>query len=256
MTRILILEGNTPDMIAAGYVRAADFFVQTFANLDPGLTLTTAAPYAAPITSDDLDAADAVVFTGSGTAWSTDAPEAAPLREAFEVVAKADKPIWGSCNGLQLAAVVLGGGVGASPNGLEVGLAKDVQIAYPKHPMMAGRAQGFAVPCIHRDEVQNLPQDATLIAGNRHSPVQAMTYETNGVDFWGVQYHPEFSAATVADFMRRRSIFDNATGLIPDLEGADSDPTCAVRLGVDPAELQFETRSRELANWLAHLRGG
>ena len=54
------------------------------------------------------------------------------------------KPVWGSCNGLQLAAVVLGGSVAASPNGIEIGLAKDMMKTTDgqAHPMLAAREEG------------------------------------------------------------------------------------------------------------------
>ena len=57
--------------------------------------------------------------------------------------------------------------------------------------MLAGRPIEYAAPCIHRDEVAQLPKDAVLLAGNAHSPVQAFVVETDTVTFWGTQYHPE-----------------------------------------------------------------
>ena len=79
-------------------------------------------PYEGILNADDFAGVDGVVFTGSGVSWSTDAPEAACQRAAMELAFDAGLPSWGSCNGMQLAAVVLGGQVAASPNGLGLAL--------------------------------------------------------------------------------------------------------------------------------------
>lgn len=254
MTTILILEGNTPRANAAGNVASASF-TATLLGLDPDLHLRLAAPYAGRLNPGLFDQADGVVFTGSGEAWATNAPEAAPQRAAMQAAFATGLPVWGSCNGLQLAAVVLGGAVGASPKGSEIGMARDTRLtnAGRAHPMMAGRADGFAVPCIHRDEVQRLPEGAVLLAGNAHSPVQAMAYQTGGVDFWGTQYHPELKPSDIAGYVRTRGIHAGADSLADDLDRAERDPAAAARIGAAPEDLPLAARARELANWLAHV---
>ncbi|MEQ9694483.1 type 1 glutamine amidotransferase [Shimia sp. SDUM112013] len=255
MTTILIIESNTPDLLAIGKSAAASF-VRTFQGIAPEVTLKIACPYAAPLNDDVFDGVDGVVFSGSGVMWSTADAQAAPLRAEMERAFERGRPVWGSCNGMQLAAVVLGGGVGESPNGFEIGAARDTRLSPDgaAHPMMAGRKDGFAVPCIHRDEVQALPEGAVLIAGNAHSPVQAMAYEVGGVDFWGTQYHPEMSMADVAASTGGRSLFDGARDLTDDLARADKDPNAAFRLGTSVEALALQERARELVNWLAHVR--
>lgn len=253
MTTLLIFEGNTPDLIRQGKSDALPF-VGSFMAIDPGLTLWLANPYAGDMPQDLIDGADAAVFTGSGVDWSTEAPEAAPQRAAMEKVFAAGLPTWGSCNGMQLAAVVLGGSVGASPNGLERGIARDIELtrAGQAHPMMAGKPARFASPCAHRDEVKRLPEGAEVIAGNAHSPVQAMTCESGGVDFWGVQYHPECSARDVAGWFRGRG--GDLAETVALLERAEEEAEAAARLGTTPEELALSTRTREMANWLAHVK--
>ncbi|WP_204112864.1 type 1 glutamine amidotransferase [Shimia biformata] len=254
MTQILILEGNSPDMLAAGK-SDAEPFVSTILALDPTVTVTIAAPYAHAVTEDQLAHADGVIFTGSGVDWATDAPEAAPQRDAMEQVFATGKPVWGSCNGMQLAAVVLGGAVGASPNGIEIGLARGITLTEVGaiHPAMAGRVQGFAVPCIHRDEVQRLPKGAVLLAGNDHSPVQAIAYETGGVDFWGAQYHPEFSPDFVAQMVRNKPAALGGEPLATALEGCETDLGAAGGLGATPDMMRLPFRAVEIANWLRHV---
>lgn len=255
MTTILIVESNTPDLLAVGK-SASSFFLKTFQALDASLTLTVVCPYAGPLHEDIYEGVDGVVYTGSGVDWATNAPEAEPLRAEMERTFQMRRPVWGSCNGLQLAAVVLGGDVGASPNGFEIGPARNLtrSDAGAAHTMMAGRTDGWAVPCVHRDEVQQLPEGALLVAGNPHSPVQAMVYEAGGVDFWGTQYHPEMSMADVAASTGGRGLFSGGQNLTADLAIADKDDAAAKRLGTSTAELALGVRARELINWLAHVK--
>lgn len=249
MTTLLIIEANTPDMPPA-----ATGFVDVFAVLDPSVTIRTHSPYVNTFTAVNFSDIDGVIFTGSGVAWSTDAPEGKPQRDAADAVFNTGLPVWGSCNGMQLAATVLGGTVGASPNGLEVGVARDTR-RVGDHPMFHGRADTWAVPCIHRDEVQRLPDGAILTATNDHSPIQAFAYTQNGVDFWGTQYHPELRITGIADYMRERTgIFVDKADMIPDLDAAETAAEAAARIGTTPAALAFDTRTLELANWLNHVK--
>jgi GMP synthase (glutamine-hydrolysing) len=257
--KILILEAETPQLVdaarAKGQQTNAGHYTAALKFRSPGLNIHVAEPYRQPLTQQDLAGVDGVVFTGAGVAWSTDAPQAAALRAAGEMVFGAGIPTIGSCNGLQLATVLLGGTVGPSPKGMEIGLAQGIQItdAGRTHPMMQGRRDGYAVPCIHRDEVQRLPDGAVLIASNAHSPVQAMSYCANGVDFWGMQYHPELSATAISGYVEA-GFFAQGANLANDLRLAETDADAAKRLGGMPEDLCALTRTTELANWLAHLQ--
>ncbi|MEM8577184.1 MAG: type 1 glutamine amidotransferase [Pseudomonadota bacterium] len=252
---ILIVEGNSPARVAQGKT-AADAFVRTFLALGEDRPLRVVQPDTVPLCHDDFDGVIGAIFTGAGNDWATDAPEAAGQRAAMETALDAQVPIWGSCNGLNLAACVLGGTVGACAAGMEVGLARDLALteAGAAHPMMAGRADGFAVPCIHRDGVMDLPAGAEVLAGNAHHPVQAMVYERGGVRVWGTQYHPELSTADIATYLGDRGgLFGAYGGLAADLAAVESDARAAARLGTSQAAQAVPVRAHELSNWLATL---
>lgn len=255
MTTILIVEGNTPDLLVAGRSYSA-CFVRSFQGLAAELNLRVVTPYSAALSADVFQDVDGVVFTGSSVDWPTDAPQAAPLRTEMTRAFDTGLPVWGSCNGLQLAAVILGGSVGASPNGVEIGLARDMRVtdAGLRHPMMAGRMDRFAAPCVHRDEVQSLPDGAVLLAGNAHSRVQAMAYQSSSVDFWGTQYHPELTAPDIGAIVSRQTMAGHDISFGADLNAAETDADAAVRVGSTPAELSLSTRARELLNWIVHVQ--
>ena len=256
MTALLIIEANTPDMIALGGA-AARGFQKCLAVIDPDLDIRIAAPYVADIEPDSLDDIDGVIFTGSGVAWSADAAEAAPQRKAMETIFAKGIASWGSCNGLQLAAVVLGGSVHASPNGLEVGVARATRKtdAGKAHPALIGRPDTYSVPCIHRDEVKQLPKGALLLAENDHSLVQSFAYAQDGIDFWGAQYHPELESADIASYLKKPgTLFEKKAHIVEDLILAETDPNAAARIGATLADLQPKMRTIELANWLVHVK--
>jgi GMP synthase (glutamine-hydrolysing) len=238
MTTILILEGQSPDIVQNGHSYAAEF-VTCLMAIDPGLTLVAKNPYVQTITQADFDGVDGIIFTGSGVDWNTSDPRGQVQVDAMREAFKSGKPVWGSCNGFQLMGTVLGGVVGESPNGFEGGLAKSLTLteAGKTHPMMKGRKDGDGVPCIHRDEVQALPEGAVLLAGNTHSPVQAAVYEKDGIDYWGAQYHPELSPAFIAGALTRKNA-DGFAETIAEMNELSNDPSHAL----------------ELRNWLDHVK--
>lgn len=240
MNALLIVEGNPPELVKAG-LSGAEPFKREIAACGCGMSITAAQPYLRALAARDLEGVDGVLFTGSATEWGVDAPEAAPQRAAMELALASGKPIWGSCNGMQLAVIVLGGAIGASLFGQEIPLARDVSLTKEgaRHPMMAGRSEGFAVPCLHRDEVTRLPDGAVTLATNAHSAVQAIAIESGGVSLWGAQYHPELAAEDIAKAAGSRCLFENS-----DLQGWDH-----------PA---FDRQSRviELSNWLETVQAG
>lgn len=249
--RIIILEANTPDMTARGRSGAGGF-VRFFKMFAPDTDIVTVNPYETQ--QLDLEAYRAAVFTGSGVAWSTDDTRAKPQQKAMEAVFAAGLPAWGSCNGLQLAAVVLGGAVGASPQGMEVGLARGIAAKGERHAMHERRNGLWSAPCIHRDEVTQLPMGARVTATNTHSAVQAMVYSEDGIDFWGTQYHPELRAKDIAAYIKDQSgIFSGYLDLAQKLEKADDTEKAAARLGIDAAALAPHWRGLELINWLHHI---
>lgn len=252
--KLIIVDANPRALVAKGRPDYAQIFDRVLTGIDSSVRCRRLEPYERAPEAADFDDADGVVFTGSSTDWATDAREAEPQRAAMALAFERGAPCWGSCNGLQLAATILGGAVAASPIGEELGLARAVTPteAGRAHPMLSGRsAAGFSAPTIHRDEVSRMPEDAVLLATNAHSTVQAFAYRRGGVDFWGAQYHPELSPGDIAAGVRRKGA-DPALAAL--LDRSERDPAAAAALGAAPDDLEPGRRMVELKNWIAHVR--
>ncbi len=259
MPRILIIESNPSAVSASLVARAgatlAEVYAAALSRIDSSAEIEIISPYDGDDTPD-LTQFDGVVFTGSSVEWNTDDDRAAPLAAVMRAAFAAARPVIGSCNGMQLAASILGGSSAESPNGREDGMATGIELttAGRAHPMMAGRRDGFAVPCTHRDEVVRLPEGAVRLAGNAHSRVQAFAIARDGIDFWGMQYHPEFSPAYVGRYL-------GGTGQVSpqvadDLLSAESDVEAAARLSTSPEAQGDAVRMLELRNWMARFQSG
>jgi GMP synthase (glutamine-hydrolysing) len=89
-------------------------------------------------------------------------------------------PVWGSCWGMQLAAVALGGSVRRNPRGRELPIARAITMteAGRAHPLLASRPAVFDALCSHLDEIETLPPNSQVLAANELSPIQAIAVHT------------------------------------------------------------------------------
>lgn len=267
MSHLLIVESDAPavegSLKTAGKITSVGSYAREFQSISDQITFDIIRPYASGFEqlSVDYEAYDGFVFTGSDVPWSVDAAEALPLRQTMEATLTAQKPIFGSCNGLLLATVILGGECRAAPMGMEIGLACNITLSSvgQSHPLHRGRVEPFCALSIHRDQVSKIPDGAIVTAGNEHSSVQAMVYEQGNVRFWGTQYHPEYSLTNLIDSISDADgLFYSEHGILADLQAARHNPggTAAKRLGAGPNDLKPLVRRTELRNWLLSLGRG
>jgi GMP synthase (glutamine-hydrolysing) len=210
---------------------------------------------------------DGVAITGSALHIWQEAPEALRQVALARAVFAAQVPFFGSCWGLQVAAVAAGGVVSPNPRGREVGFARKIMpnAAGAAHPLLAGRPAAYDAPCSHLDEVSNLPPASTVLASNAVSAVQAAEIQYAGGTFWGVQYHPEYSLSHLAFLLERRitalldeGIFANEAekaGFVADLKRLDAEPklkSVAWRYGLGQDVTEPDLRMTELHNFITH----
>ena len=187
-----------------------------------GLELVVVRPHAGDPLPEGLDGyAALVVMGGEQDAFADEHGErAAPWFDALEgLLRKAVRhkvPTLGVCLGAQLLARALGGAVERSATGPEIGVKlvarRDVA---DDDPLFA--AVPFAPDVLqwHRDEIVELPLNATLLAASTHYPVQAFRV---GGAAWGLQFHIECDVEMFADWA---------------MDGVDT----LAELGIDPVEL-------------------
>lgn len=272
--RLLVVDGN----IRAARERHRDAYglspSESYAAVLQGLAPDATCDIALPADEGSnlpgpvsLEGYDGVVLTGSAlNLWKTE-PEAMRQVDLARSVFRSGTPFFGSCWGLQIATVAAGGTVRANPRGREVGIARDLTLtaAGLGHPLYAGKSPVFASPCVHGDEVGAIPPDATILAANAVSDVQALDIRHDGGTFWGIQYHPEFSLGELAAILRRYKptlmadgFFQDPAivdGWVDDLDALVADPArwdIAWRYAIGPDVLDDRRRLREIENFIEH----
>ena len=184
----------------------------------------------------DLAGFDALlVMGGAMNVWQEEAhpwlvTEKAAIRHW---VRDLGRPYFGVCLGHQLLAAALGGEVGPAARPETGIVAIDLLPAAATDPLLGGLSSPVATMHWHGAEVARLPGDALALARSADCAAQAMRV---GAQAWGVQYHPEVTGETLAQWMTQP---DFAAGLI-----ARSGPG-AVASFVAEAEARMATFHRD-----------
>jgi GMP synthase (glutamine-hydrolysing) len=175
-------------------------------------------------------------------------------------------PVWGSCWGLQLAVVALGGSVRRNPRGRELPIARAITVtdAGRSHPLLASRPAVFDALCSHLDEIEALPPNAQVLARNALSDIQAIAVQTpwRG-SFHGTQYHPEHTLAVSAALIEIRAAelveegfaqgLSEIVAIAADYRALAQEPTrrdLIWRYGVAQEIIDPVRRTAEIGNWL------
>jgi GMP synthase (glutamine-hydrolysing) len=124
-------------------------------------------------------------------------------------------PILGVCYGHQLLAHALGGLVGPNPQGREIGTVEvTLEGGFEEDQLFSGYPESFMAQTTHSESVIELPTGATRLGRTDLDGNHVAWFSENA---WGVQYHPEFSATVMREYIRIRSKELRDEGLDPDL---------------------------------------
>lgn len=150
----------------------------------------------------NLDEVGGIVITGSpamvtdGARWNHVAM--AYLSQAIEQ----ELPVLGICYGHQLLALALGGEVGNHPAGREIGTVTVSRMATQENDLLMQDAPPcFLAHTTHSQSVLTLPKGATVLARSEHDAHQCFRI---GHNVWGVQFHPEFDAQIMRQYICER----------------------------------------------------
>ncbi len=261
--KLLIVEGNNRDtrnQRAAFGIRPYHLLFQEMLHfLVPKAKTEVAFP--ADGTRDlpsveQLKRYDGILWTGSSLSVLEDIPSVTGQLEFAEAVFSSGTSFYGSCWGLQVAAVVAGGTVEKGNNGLEIGLSKPIALtrAGKASPFFIHRKNSYKALCIHYDEVAKFPENAVVLAYNEHSKVQAMVFEYKKSSFFGVQYHPEFKTSDMAliiSFLSKKLI---DTGFFTSIREVDEFSLELSKQSCLPQEItNYKLHTQEIMAWLNYI---
>ena len=270
--RLCIINGypapNRDVLAQAGHCSADELFARTFRTLAPDADLDVLflADLDVPFPDEAwIKRYDGFLWTGSNLTIYDDDPRVHRQIDLCRRIFGVGRPQWGSCWGVQLAAVAAGGEVRKNPRGREMMLARKVRLT-PEgraHPMYQGKPDVFDGFISHVDEVTRLPDGATLLATNAHTRVQALEVRHLRGVFWATQYHPEYDLSEMArliaaraDALVREGFFVDraaAQDMVGRLEALARDPgrkDLRWGLAIDDSLLDEQLRACELRNWL------
>ena len=272
--RILVVEGNTAEgrarHAAVGGKPAGEHYANVLRQIMPGLVADICYPADAGANLPDragIEGYDGVVITGSALNAYDRTPPVTRQVDLARAVFSTETPFFGSCWGLQIATVALGGVVRRHPQGREVGIARAIRLTQEgvRHPLYDGKPSVFDAIAVHMDDVETAALGTTVLATNDWSPIQAAEIKTNACTFWGVQYHPEYTFGEIAAVMRRiapsmleQGLFHSMGELnvhvaeLDTLHRNPADKPLRWRYGVGDAVADFAKRTREIRNWLTH----
>jgi GMP synthase (glutamine-hydrolysing) len=108
-------------------------------------------------------------------------------------------PVLGVCFGHQLLAQAMGGHVDYHPEGREIGtVAIELTEEGKRDALLGHLPERFTAHVTHAQSVIRLPANAVRLAANTYEAHQAFRV---GECAWGVQFHPEFSAAIMRGYV-------------------------------------------------------
>lgn len=144
-----------------------------------------------------------IVITGAHCMVTDDRPWSLAIERWLPGLVAQEVPLLGICYGHQLLGRALGGVVADHPGGKEVGtFAVELSPAGIEDPLFCNLPQRFLAHATHTQSVTTLPAGAVLLAGNAFEPHHAMRIGTSA---WGVQFHPEYHASVMQDYINAQA---------------------------------------------------
>ena len=273
--RVGIINGypraDRDDLDRAKMTSADQLYVNVLRRSFPEFQLTSLFPadLDSPIpTGAGLADFDAFIWTGSKLTIYKNEPNVTRQIEFSKALFEAGKPQFGSCWGVQMAAVAAGGEVAKMSQGRETFVARKIKLTPEGRAskLYEGKTDAFDGFVNHLDEVTRIPPGGVLLSVGSHCHIQALEVRHKKGVFWGLQYHPEYNLMEMARLMEARSEalikegffpgqkeLKEHTGKMLRLFETPGDETLKKNLSIGPDILGSELREAELRNFFKHL---
>lgn len=162
----------------------------------------------------DTKSLSGIVITGSPAMVSDRQDWSERTAEWLAKVVPTGLPVLGVCYGHQLLAHALGGRSGPNPNARQIGTVTSQLIDnYRNDPLLGHLPAMFSAQTSHSEVVLELPPGAQRLATSPLDQNFAIRFTEN---VWGVQFHPEFSAPVMSDYIYYRTDALREEGLSPE----------------------------------------
>ena len=151
----------------------------------------------------ELEGLSGIVVTGSPSMVSAKADWSEKTAQWLKQAVDAGIPVLGVCYGHQLLAHALGGEVGVNPNGRQIGTVNAHMLSEAQDdPLLGDLPVDYPVQTSHSESVLRLPPNAVRLATSERDNNFVIRFADKA---WGVQYHPEFSAPVMREYLTRRA---------------------------------------------------
>lgn len=217
----------------------------------------------------DINSFDGIIWTGSDlTIFHLDDERVLKQIEFAKAVYELGVPSYGSCWGIQMAAVAAGGEVRKNPKGREWSIGRNIRLtdAGKKSLFLKGKPDLYNGFVMHLDEVSRVPEGGTILAANDHCDVQALEVRHRKGTFWAAQYHPEYNLLEMAKLIAARAtplinegFFQNPDTVyqyandMTALHSDANDEDLREKLNIGEDIIDSTIREQELRNWIDHL---
>ena len=213
----------------------------------------------------NLDDFQGIAWTGSTLNIYNQTPPITRQIELAKLLLTKKNLIFGSCWGLQVLTTAAGGIVDKNTKGLEAVIAKNIKLNNKGsfHKMYLNKPRIFDAFCWHYDEVKSVPSNSTILAFNDHSFIQALSFKIHRSEFWGVQYHPEFTPKWMIGLMKMRkqvlleneiySSEDKYNQIIQALLDISKSKNISSEININKSIIKQKIHYLELKNWLKYL---
>lgn len=164
----------------------SDFFRKVILKQLPHSTVDLYQTYINKFSKSKLSEYDAFFWTGGlGNIYQKNEFNISQLKVCEDVLSL-NKPIWGSCWGLQVLVSACGGKISKSKNP-EFGFSSNIFIKLENY-IFKGKPDSFTAPGHHYDIIESMPTNFNILAENNVS-IQAIVSKDSNIVC--TQYHPE-----------------------------------------------------------------